>query len=48
MLNNLLNDEQVGAYLRPIDAGVYPLAFVDAANVDLVRNTLIERGVTLK
>ncbi len=48
VLNNLLNDEQVGAYLRPIDAGVYPLAFVDAANVDLVRNTLIERGVTLK
>jgi hypothetical protein len=48
VLNNLLNDEQVGAYLRPIDASVYPLAFVDGANVELVRNVLVERGVTLK
>ncbi len=48
VLNNLLNDEQVGAFLRPIDAAAYPLAFVDPKHAEVVRNALIERGVTLK
>lgn len=48
VLNNLLNDELVGQYLRPIDASVFPLALVDAGNVELVKRVLVERGVTLK
>jgi hypothetical protein len=47
VLNNLLHDEQVGPYLRPIEGSTRPLALVDAEHVDLVRRVLVERGVDM-
>ena len=48
VLNNLLNDPQVGQYLKTIEGSERPLALVDSANAALVRAVLVERGVTVR
>ncbi|MCL4505683.1 MAG: helicase-associated domain-containing protein [Chloroflexi bacterium] len=48
VFNNLLEDAEIGQYLKPIEGSIDPLALVDAAHVELVRKMLTERGVTLK
>jgi hypothetical protein len=48
VLNNLLQDAQVGPYLHPIESSTRALALVDAEHVDEVRTVLAERGVTLQ
>jgi hypothetical protein len=47
VLDNLLNDPQVGPYLTSIEGSSKPLAMVDPSHVDEVRAMLIERGITL-
>jgi hypothetical protein len=48
VLNNLLEDGEVGQYLRPIEGSATPLALVNTANVERVRAVLIERGVSVR
>jgi hypothetical protein len=48
VLTNLLNDEQVGKYLQPIEGSSRPLVVVDSARADEVKTLLIERGVVFE
>jgi len=45
VLNNLLDDEAVGHYLKVIEGSLQPVAIVDAAHADMVREMLAERGI---
>ncbi len=47
VLNNLLDDEAVGRYLRLIEGSLQPVAIVDAAHADTVREMLAERGIQI-
>ncbi|MCL5999262.1 MAG: helicase-associated domain-containing protein, partial [Chloroflexi bacterium] len=48
VLNNLLQDEQVSQFLKPIEGSTVPLALVEADNVAQVRAVLVERGVNVR
>lgn len=47
VLNNLLDDEAVGHYLRLIEGSLQAVAVVDAAHAGLVRGLLAERGIQI-
>ena len=47
VLNNLLDDEAVGHYLRLIEGSLQAVAVVDAAHAGLVRELLAERGIQI-
>lgn len=45
VLDNLLDDAEVGAYLTPIEGSAKPIALVQAEQAERIRAILIERGV---
>ncbi len=47
VLNNLLDDDAIACYLRPIEGSAQPVAVVDAAHADAVREMLAERGIEI-
>lgn len=47
VLNNLLDDDAIGHYLRLIEGSAQPVAVVDAAHADAVREMLTERGIEI-
>lgn len=47
VLNNLLNDREIGPYLTPIEGSAKPLALVQPAHGEAVRAMLRERGINI-
>ncbi|MCS7055441.1 MAG: helicase-associated domain-containing protein [Thermoflexales bacterium] len=47
VLANLLDDREVGPYLKPIEGSVRPLALVLPAHAEVVRAMLRERGINV-
>ena len=48
VLANLANDEEIGPLISAIEGASKPLAVVAAANAEVVRRVLEERGVVFK
>ncbi len=47
VLNNLLDDDSIGQYLRLIEGSLQPVAIVDDAHAGIVREMLAERGIEI-